>query len=33
VLDDPQDLDEPERRSQTPQGRVLVGVDLAHAIS
>ena len=31
VVDDLQDLDEPERRSQPPEGRVLVGIDLAHA--
>jgi hypothetical protein len=31
VVDDPQNFDEAERDSQTPQGRGLLGVDLGHA--
>jgi hypothetical protein len=30
VVDDLEDLDEAERGSQPPQGRLLVGVDLGH---
>jgi hypothetical protein len=31
VVDDPQDLDEPEGGPQPPQGRLLVGVNLTIA--